>query len=377
MSYRAVAVFAGVLLLADAVTGQTTERKSSPDAKVDASTVEKRLETYAARFLSFNPDSHITVSKAADKLPGFEAYHVKRKGQYEKLNVDKTVYVSTDGHWFSAGDVLPNTTPSGRGASDLDWIDSKYAGLFRTRVKTQFAPDKDAAGWKAVLVGVDSGYMTIRMPGYVSADGRFFLQGTFWDFTMDPRAERRRRIDLSANRATGPANAAVQMVEYADMECAYCKLRGTQLDRLLEANTGIVNVRRHYKFFPLWMAHVWAMKAASAADCIFKFAGQAMFKFKQQVYSRQETMTVSGIDELAVTVAEAEGVSSADFLSCYLQEDSFARVKKDEEEGYRLGVYSTPTYYIDGTEITWLEDRVMEDYLRTLFPKIKTINYGP
>jgi protein-disulfide isomerase len=216
------------------------------------------------------------------------------------------------------------------------------------------------------------------MPGFVTPDGKMYLQGTLWDFRMDPRAERRRRIDLSANRATGPADASVNMVEYADMECGYCKYRGLQMDRLLAANAGIVNVRRHYKFFPLWMGHVWSMKAASAADCIFKFAGApSMFRFKEQVYSRQETMTVSGIDELALTTAESEGVSSADLLSCYLKEDSFSRVKRDLEEGYRLGINSTPTYYVDGTEITWVEDKVMEDMLRTLFPKIKSISYEP
>jgi protein-disulfide isomerase len=118
------------------------------------------------------------------------------------------------------------------------------------------------------------------------------------------------------------------------------------------------------------------MKAASAADCIFKYADGAMFRFKQLVYARQESLTLSGIDELAITTAEAEGISSADFLSCYLQEDSFARVKKDLEEGYRLGVNSTPSYFIDGTEVAWLEDKVMEDFLRTLFPKIKTVNYA-
>jgi protein-disulfide isomerase len=377
MKYRVAVVFAGVLL-AHAGRGQTPERKSAPEAKAEASTMEKRLEAYAAKFLSFNPDSRITVTKSTNRTPGLESYRVQRKGQFEKLNVDKVYYTTTDGRWFFAGDVVSNSSPRPmQGLSDLEWIDKQFSNLFHTRVRTQLAPDQDVNGWKGVLVGIETGYLNVRMPGYVSPDSRFFLQGTFWDLQMDPRAERRRRIDLSANRATGPANATVQIVEYADMECGYCKLRGTQLDRLLEANVGVVNARRHYKFFPLWIAHVWAMKAASAADCIFKFGNQAMFRFKQQVYSRQESMTVSGIDELAVTVAEAEGVSSADFLSCYLQEDSFGRIKKDLEEGYRLGVYSTPTYYIDGTEVTWLEDRVMEDYLRTLFPKIKTINYAP
>jgi protein-disulfide isomerase len=102
-----------------------------------------------------------------------------------------------------------------------------------------------------------------------------------------------------------------------------------------------------------------------------------MFRFKEQAYSRQEVMTVSGVDELALTTAESEGVSSADLLSCYLKEDSFARVRRDLEEGYRLGINSTPTYYVDGTEVAWVEDKVMEDLLRTLFPKIKTISYEP
>jgi protein-disulfide isomerase len=184
-------------------------------------------------------------------------------------------------------------------------------------------------------------------------------------------------IDLSANRAEGPADAKVTAVEYADMECGHCKFRGLQMDRLLEANTGIVSVRRYYKFFPLWLAHVWAMKAASAADCIFRFAGAGpMFHFKQAVYANQEAMTVGGIDQLAVSTAAGEGVSTSDFLGCYLRDESFGRVVKDLEEGYRLGVNSTPTYFVDGTEITWIDDTAMEDYLRTIFPKTRTIDYG-
>jgi protein-disulfide isomerase len=139
-----------------------------------------------------------------------------------------------------------------------------------------------------------------------------------------------------------------------------------------------VKVRRHYKFFPLWMTHVWAMKAASAGDCIFKFSGApALFHFKEQVYARQESLNLSGLDELAVTTAEAEGISSTDFLSCYLREDSFGRVRRDLEEGYRLGINSTPTYFVDGTEVSWVEDKVMEDLLRTLFPKTRSISYEP
>jgi protein-disulfide isomerase len=366
-----------VLLLFFAPAGEAQRPAGS---KAPSAGIEKQLEVYAARFLPYDPATKVTATRSTESLAGFQAYKIKRTGRYEKLNVvDRVVYVSDDGKWFFAGDTLANAAPRPvRGLQDVAWIDEKLGKVFRTSVRTLLIPERDAAGLKGVAIELQTGYGPARMPGYVSADGKTFLQGTLWDFRMDPRAERRRRIDLSANRATGPADATVNLVEYADMECPYCKFRGLQMDRLLKANAGIVKVRRHYKNFPLWMGHVWAMKAASAGDCIAKFAGpESLFRFKEQVYARQEAMTVSGIDELAITTAESEGVSSADFLSCYLKEESGARVRRDLEEGYRLGINSTPTYYVDGTEVFWVEDKVMEDLLRSLFPGTKTISYEP
>jgi protein-disulfide isomerase len=362
--------------------GQAAPRKASTTAKTaPASTVDAAAVTaYVSKFLSWDPESRVTVEKSAtaERVTGMQGWAIHRKGRYEKLNVDKNVYVSDDGKWFFAGDVLANATPKPvHSAADLGWLEEKYNKAFGTRVRLQLVPERDADALKAVAVVLETGYFPVRMPGYVTPDGKTYLQGAMWDFRVDPREERRRRIDLSLNRASGPTSATVNMVEFADMECGYCKMRGLQMDRLLEANAGIVNVRRHYKFFPLFFNHVWAMKAASAGECIVRLAGPApFFKFKEQVYGRQETLTVSGIDELAVTNAEAAGISSADFLSCYLQDSSFSRIRTEIEEGYRLGVNSTPTYFIDGTEITWIEDKVMEDYLKTLFPRIKTISYG-
>jgi hypothetical protein len=366
---------ATILLLSSTLAG-AAQREGS---KASAPGVEKQLETYASRFFSYDPDAKLTVTRSNESLAGFLAFKVKRTGKYEKLKLDRVAYVSEDGKWFFAGDTLTNSAPRPvKSSQDLAWLDEKLGKVFRTPIRSVLNPDRDTGGLKGVAIQVETGYGAVRMPGYVTPDGRTFCQGTLWDFRMDPRAERRRRIDLSANRASGPADATVNVVEYADMECGYCKFRGLQMDRLLATNAGIVNVRRHYKFFPLWLGHVWAMKAASAGDCLARFSGPAaLFRFKEQVYARQESLTLSGIDELAITTAEAEGVSTADLLSCYLKEDSFSRVRRDLEEGYRLGVNSTPTYYVDGTEIAWVDDHVMEDFLRTLFPKIRSISYEP
>jgi len=372
-------VLAAALPLAALQSNDKSGKKAAPASKAPSSgTIENELASFAVNYLPYDPETKITVEKSTETIPGFQAYKIHRKGRYEKLKADKVAYVSDDGKWFFAGDTVTNTDPKPvKGGSDLSWLDTKFSEIFHNRVHAQLTPDRDAGGLKGVAVSLETGYFPVHLPGYVTSDGRYFLQGTLWDFHADPRVERRRRIDLSANRASGPANATVQVVEYADMECGYCKFRGRQMDRLLEANEGIVHARRHYKFFPLFMGHLWAMKAASAGDCISRLASPAsLFRFKEQAYSQQEAMTVSGIDELAVTTAEAEGVRAPDFLACYLQPDSFEHVRHDIEEGYRLGVNSTPTYFIDGTEVSWTEDKVMEDFLRTLFPKVKSINYA-
>jgi protein-disulfide isomerase len=351
---------------------------ASGEPAAPAAPIEQQLAVYAERFLPFDPQTKITVEKSSQKaLPLFQSWRIRRTGKYEKLKVDRVVQVSRDGKWFFGGESIVNPSPRPpRSEGDLDWIREKIASAYRTRARVSFSPEKDAAGWKALAITIETGFFPVRQQGYVSSDGAAFLLGTLWDFQADPREERRRRIDLSAQRAQGPADAPVTIVEYADMECGYCKYRGGHLDKLLAANEGVVRTRRHYKFYPLWAAHPWAVKAASAGDCLFRLAGAALFRFKEAVYGMQEALTVSAIDELAINSAEALGVSRTDFLSCYLREESFDRIRRDIEEGYRLGVSSTPTYYVDGMEVFWVEDRVMEDFLRTKFPAVKSIAYA-
>lgn len=361
-----------------AIVGVLAHVCAAAQEKPAGAGVEARLPAFLTNYLSFDPASKVTVEKAPEALPGFQSYKIKRTGKYPKLAVDKTVHVSNDGKWFYDGESIasPNPRPV-QSDADVAWLEARTSALYRSRTKAMLVPSRDAAGLKGAAVAVESGFGFVHMPGYVTSDGARFLNGMLWDFQADPREERRRRIDLSQGRFQGRADGVLAIVEYADMECGYCRFRGTQLDALLEANERALSYKRYYKFFPLWFSHAWAMKAASAAQCIWSFGKQAMFAFKKQVYAQQPVLTVAGIDELAVNFAEAAGIPRADFLGCYLREASLADVRKDMEEGQRVGVKSTPTYYIDGTEIIWTEDRVMEDFLRTKAPGLKSIDYGP
>ena len=377
MKTRALGLALVGMLVGLAIAGAATQAQAAA-RPAPASGVEARLPGYLNNYLSYDPASKVTVEKSPDRVATFQGYKIKRTGKYPKLNVEQTVYVSDDGKWFFDGDTVANPNPKAvETALDLAWLEARTSALYRTKSKVILVPDRDAAGLKALVIAVESGFGPMRVPGYVTPDGSKFMNGMLWDFQTDPREERKKRIDLSQGRFEGKPDGSIVMVEYADMECGYCRFRGLQMDQLLEANPKL-SYKRYYKFFPLWFSHTWSMKAASAADCIFRFAkGPAMWAFKKQVYSQQAVMTVSGIDELALTFAEGSGIPRADFLNCYLRDESLADVRKDLDEGQRLGVKSTPTYFIDGTEITWVEDKVMEDFLRTKDPSLKSIDYGP
>src|SRR5260370_11588015 len=112
------------------------------------------------------------------------------------------------GKWFFAGDRTANTDPGAvRGPSDLSWLESKFSNLFRNKVRAAPVPERDAAGLKGVALILETGYFPVRLPGYVTSDGRIYLQGPLWDFRMAPRPQRRHRIYLATNPATGPAAA--------------------------------------------------------------------------------------------------------------------------------------------------------------------------
>ncbi len=295
-----LACIVALVLAGVAVCGAQTPKASGG--------IEARLPGYLNSFLSFDPASKVTVERAADRIPGFQTFKIKRTGKYSKLAVDRSVHVSDDGKFFFDGDAMTNPTPTPvRSAADLAWVEAKVTALYHSRARAMLMPERDAAGYKGVAVAIESGYGPVRMYGYVSPDGARYLGGVFWDFQMDPREERKRRIDLSTPRFQGRPDGAVTIVEFADMECGYCKFRGLQMDSLLDKNSKTLSYKRYYKFFPLWFNHAWAMKAASAAECLFKFSGQRMFDFKKHVYAQQATMTVSDIDQLAFTEAEAAG----------------------------------------------------------------------
>lgn len=330
------------------------------------------VEHFAQEYLPWEPESRVTARpEPAQDLAGFHAWSIERKGKYEKLEVKATYLVSDDGQWIFTGNLVKNTADQKKtrpitSNEDLAGVSGYFSGLFHSRATAVLDKPADRAGLKGVSVLLNTGYFTQPVRAYVEADGSGLLVGQIWKLHESVPAQRRAIMDLSDSASQGPASAKYTIVEYADMECPFCKKRGLQMDRLMDEYSGKLSLRRVYRYYPLWVNHVWSPKAASAAVCLSHYNPNYVFQFKKLAYENQDTLTVAGIDELAVNFAEANNVPKGEFLSCYLHDASFATVRRDMDEGGHLGVISTPTYYINGVEIYWLPDDVMEEYLKTL-----------
>lgn len=138
----------------------------------------------------------------------------------------------------------------------------------------------------------------------------------------------------------GPANAVVTLVEFSDFECPFCGGLFPTL-KLVERNYSD-KVRIVYRQFPLTNMHPRAQKAAEASLCANE--QKRFWEFHDSMFGNQADLTVDALKRRAVELK----LDTAAFNSCLDSGRQADAVKKDSEEGSRLGVTSTPTMFING-----------------------------
>ncbi|HKB70952.1 MAG TPA: thioredoxin domain-containing protein [Thermoanaerobaculia bacterium] len=342
-----------------------------PAAAPAARGIAAEVERFAAEYLPWEPGTRVTA-KADPKndVRGFHAWMIERKGKYDKLDAKENMLVSADEKWIFTGNVIKNSRPQNATAvirtdADVSGIGSYFSKMFGSNARAFLEAPADKAGLNGVRVEVDTGYFSQPLHYYVEPDGSVFFMGTLWKLAEPVADQRRAIINLTTSPSYGADNPKITVVEYADMECPFCKRRGQQMDKLMDKYSAKLGIRRYYKFFPLWSTHHWSTKAASAAVCLQKFSSDLVFRFKQICYDNQDTLTLDRLDQQVFDFVDSAGIPRKDFLACYLQDASFAAIRRDMNEGGYLGVNSTPTYYVNGVEIYWLPDDVMEDFLKS------------
>ena len=135
----------------------------------------------------------------------------------------------------------------------------------------------------------------------------------------------------------GPVSAAVTIVEYADFECPACRESVAVLKQLRSLYPG--QVRLVHRDFPL-PAHPGAQPAAEAAQCAYE-QGE-FWAYHDALFSHAPML----VDHLQL--AHDLRLDTDAFHSCLSSGRSQAAVSKDIQEGRRLGISGTPTFFING-----------------------------
>jgi protein-disulfide isomerase len=146
-------------------------------------------------------------------------------------------------------------------------------------------------------------------------------------------------VNTEGDPSMGPADAPVTIVEFSDFQCPYCKFSVPVIKDILGRYPG--RVRVVYRDFP-GSNHPQAHQAAEAAQCA---AEQGYFwNYHDLLFSQQ----VAGQGWDYAALAKQVGLDQQSFALCLNAGRYRAEVAKDLQDGLRLGVSSTPTFFVNG-----------------------------
>ncbi len=156
------------------------------------------------------------------------------------------------------------------------------------------------------------------------------------------------RREAGDKLAVGRADAPVVLIEYSDFKCGYCgKFARDTEPELVRKYVENGTLRIEWRNFPIFGAESEAAaRAAWAAGQQDRFAAFHSAAYadgsKEKGFAEPRLLELAreaGVPDLERFKADSAGAEAA------------AAVKKDQEEGYRIGVTSTPSFLVNGKPI--------------------------
>ncbi|MBL4607581.1 MAG: thioredoxin domain-containing protein [Pseudomonadales bacterium] len=147
----------------------------------------------------------------------------------------------------------------------------------------------------------------------------------------------------SGKHIYGNENARFTLVEWTDLECAYCKKFHQTPKKVVDASNGLVNWE--LKHLPLPFHNPVAAIEAHAAECVASISGnQAFWVFIQSVFEETKG-NGQGAGDL-VSLAQSIGIDEEKFSKCVNNGERRDVVASDIQHSKELGINSTPTTFI-------------------------------
>jgi protein-disulfide isomerase len=140
----------------------------------------------------------------------------------------------------------------------------------------------------------------------------------------------------------GPADAKVTIVEFSDYLCPYCQSAEAVVSKVLERYKGKVKFIHR----DLLLGRPRSLPVARGALC----AGEQgkFWEYRHDLLSNVGDWSDQDLEARAARM----GLRAADFKSCLASDRLDKTVLASTEEGQRLGVTGTPTFFVNGRRMT-------------------------
>lgn len=155
----------------------------------------------------------------------------------------------------------------------------------------------------------------------------------------------------------GKPDAPLQIVEFSDFECPFCRKAENELKLFWPYVKNRAAV--YFMHFPLSTdchdalphnLHPMACKAAMSALCASR--SKNFWEVKTALFEQQKDIFKSDDPTAALqTFGQTYGLSNEQSRACWENSDILARIKKDIAVGKALHIQGTPAFYINGRKI--------------------------
>jgi protein-disulfide isomerase len=149
--------------------------------------------------------------------------------------------------------------------------------------------------------------------------------------------------DLSVGSETAP----VTIIEYASLTCPHCAAFATEtFPKLKTAYIDTGKVRFIFREFPL---DDLAMAGAMLARCAGKLDKTRSFALNELLFEKQREWVVQRPIEPLKNLIKQVGLGEKEFEACLQDAALVDGIRQSAEKGSKLGVNSTPTFFVNGT----------------------------
>jgi len=161
-------------------------------------------------------------------------------------------------------------------------------------------------------------------------------------------------ISTGINPAKGNASSKIIIIEFSDFQCPACRAALPVIDAVLSK----YDIAFYYRNFPLPM-HKNSMIAALAASCANE--QDEFWNYHDILFENQESLDSESLKGYARQL----DLNIEQFSLCLDSHKYKKEIEKDFQDGERLGVGGTPTFFINNRKVEGANLNVFESIIKS------------